>query len=134
MTWSPCALPSNKAAVATKNQARANLKNSARLLAKLVEGTASVTNAQKLTLGLNVRAQPTPILALVAPGDLDRLRAELEERGLALEERPIGEAVDVKEPRAALHAALPRGHQRGAMGGHGHPRQFDHQHSKRHRQ
>jgi hypothetical protein len=51
----------NKAAVFTKNGVRANLKNSARLLAKLVEGTATVTNAQKATLGLNVRAMPTPI-------------------------------------------------------------------------
>src|SRR3954468_21761755 len=49
----------NKVATANKNQARANLKSSARLLAKLVEGTATVTSAQKLSLGLNVRAQPT---------------------------------------------------------------------------
>jgi hypothetical protein len=49
-----------KAAVAAKNTARTNLKNSARLLAKLVEGTATVSNAQKITLGLNVRAIPTP--------------------------------------------------------------------------
>lgn len=53
----------SKALVSTKNQARANLKANARLLAKLVDGTASVTDAQKLELGLNVRKQPTPIPA-----------------------------------------------------------------------
>lgn len=51
----------NKAAVLTKNTARAALKTSARLLARIVEGQATVTNAQKATLGLNVRATPTPI-------------------------------------------------------------------------
>jgi hypothetical protein len=51
----------NKASVLAKNTARTNLKVSARLLAKIVEGQASVTNAQKATLGLNVRATPTPI-------------------------------------------------------------------------
>ena len=53
----------SKSAVSTKNLARTNLKNNARLLAKLVDGTASVTNAQKLTLGLNVKASPSPIPA-----------------------------------------------------------------------
>ncbi|CAN5651863.1 hypothetical protein BH09PLA1_BH09PLA1_25400 [soil metagenome] len=52
-----------KPAVATKNTARTNLKNNARLLANLVNGTASVTDAQKLTLGLNVRTMPSPIPA-----------------------------------------------------------------------
>lgn len=51
----------SKPAVATKDSARGALKNNARLLAKIVEGTASVTNAQKLSLGLTVRAQPSPI-------------------------------------------------------------------------
>src|SRR5436190_21193798 len=51
----------SKSLVAAKNTARAALKNSARLLAKRVEGTATVTDAQKLDLGLNVRATPTPI-------------------------------------------------------------------------
>jgi hypothetical protein len=50
-----------KSAVATKNAARAALKANARLLAKLIEGTASVTDSQKLALGLNVRAAPAPI-------------------------------------------------------------------------
>jgi hypothetical protein len=51
----------NKTQVAAKNTARTALKNSARLLAKRVEGTATVTDAQKIELGLNVRAMPTPI-------------------------------------------------------------------------
>jgi hypothetical protein len=51
----------NKIATAAKNTARLALKTSARLLAKRVEGTASVTDAQKLELGLNVRAMPSPI-------------------------------------------------------------------------
>ena len=51
----------NKAAVLTKNTARTSLKTNARLLARIVEGQATVTNAQKATLGLNVRATPTPI-------------------------------------------------------------------------
>jgi hypothetical protein len=50
-----------KSAVAAKNLARTNLKNNARLLANLVNGTASVTDAQKLELGLTVRAQPAPV-------------------------------------------------------------------------
>jgi hypothetical protein len=51
----------NKIVIATKNTARTALKVSARLLAKRVEGTATVTDAQKLELGLNVRAMPSPI-------------------------------------------------------------------------
>lgn len=51
----------NKTSVLAKNDARDSLITSARLLAKLVAGTATVTNAQKSSLGLNVRAAPTPI-------------------------------------------------------------------------
>ena len=61
----------SKSLVATKNAARAALKNSARLLAKRVEGTASVTDAQKIELGLNVRAMPSPIPAPSNPPALD---------------------------------------------------------------
>jgi hypothetical protein len=50
-----------KASIATKNAARNALKADARLLADLVQGTASVTNAQKLALGLTVRSAPSPI-------------------------------------------------------------------------
>lgn len=51
----------SKSLVAAKNTARAALKTSARLLALLVQGTASVTSAMKLDLGLNVRQAPSPI-------------------------------------------------------------------------
>lgn len=49
----------NKAATVTKKQARVDLEQSARLLAMLVQAQASVTDAQKIKLGLNVRAMPT---------------------------------------------------------------------------
>jgi hypothetical protein len=61
----------NKATVLAKNQARFNLKNDAKLLANLVNGTASVTNAQKVTLGLNIRAVPSPIPAPSSAPGLD---------------------------------------------------------------
>jgi hypothetical protein len=51
----------NKAAVATKNTARTALKANARMLAKIVEATPTVTNTQKVTLGLTVRSAPAPI-------------------------------------------------------------------------
>ena len=51
----------SKATVATKNSARQALKISARFLANKIAGTPSVTDAQKLELGLTVRAQPSPI-------------------------------------------------------------------------
>ena len=58
-----------KSAVAAKNVARTNLKTDARLLAKLIEGTASVTDGRKLSLGLNVKAWPSPIpVPSSAPG------------------------------------------------------------------
>ncbi|HEX8520629.1 MAG TPA: hypothetical protein VF669_00150 [Tepidisphaeraceae bacterium] len=50
-----------RGAVATKNTAKNALKANARLLADLVRGTASVTNAQKLALGLTVRSAGSPI-------------------------------------------------------------------------
>jgi hypothetical protein len=59
----------SKASVSTKNTAKAALKAEVRLLASLVNGTASVTNAQKLQLGLSVRSKPSPIPAPInAPG------------------------------------------------------------------
>jgi hypothetical protein len=58
-----------KSAVSTKNVAKANLKTDARLLANLVNGTSTVTNAQKLSLGLNVRSTPSPVpVPSAAPG------------------------------------------------------------------
>jgi hypothetical protein len=53
----------NKANVEAKNTARTTLKTQAKLLASMVNGSSTVTNAQKIALGLNVRAKPTPIPA-----------------------------------------------------------------------
>ena len=50
-----------KGAVSAKNVAKGNLKTMASNLAKIIDGTPAVTDAQKITLGLNVRATPTPI-------------------------------------------------------------------------
>lgn len=46
--------------VAAKDAAKTALQITSRQLGKIVEGTASVTDAQKLALGLNVRRPPTP--------------------------------------------------------------------------
>jgi hypothetical protein len=51
----------SKMNVIAKNNAKAALKTNIRNWAKIVEGTATVTDAQKAQLGLNVRAQPSPI-------------------------------------------------------------------------
>ena len=61
----------NKSSVLAKNTARTNLKNSARLLARIVDGQAAVTNATKALLGLNVRAMPTPIPPPAFPPQVD---------------------------------------------------------------
>jgi hypothetical protein len=59
----------NKSAVFVKNAARSNVKKTAGLLARLVGGTATVSDAQKATLGLNVRGKPTRVPApAFAPG------------------------------------------------------------------
>jgi len=50
----------NKQAVSAKNAARTSLKTSARLLSNIVEGQATVTDAQKIALGINVRQSPSP--------------------------------------------------------------------------
>lgn len=50
----------NRSAVLQKNQSRTNLKASARLLTTLVEGQATVSDAQKAQLGINVRKPPVP--------------------------------------------------------------------------
>lgn len=46
--------------IAAKDAAKTDLQTASRLLAKIVEGTAAVTDAQKLSLGLTVRKSPTP--------------------------------------------------------------------------
>jgi hypothetical protein len=61
----------SKTLVSRKNSDRTSLKASARLLAKLVEGTATVSDAQKIELGLTVRQQPTPIPPPAAAPALD---------------------------------------------------------------
>jgi hypothetical protein len=60
-----------KGKVAAKNAARTALKADARLLAKIVEGTATVTDEQKIDLGLNVRKTPTPVPVPSASPNLD---------------------------------------------------------------
>ena len=51
----------NKTATATKNAARTALKNAATLLANKIYGTATVTDAQKIELGIPPRSAPSPI-------------------------------------------------------------------------
>jgi hypothetical protein len=51
----------SKTAVMAKNQARFNLKHEAKLLANTVNGMATVSDSQRVELGLNVRAAPHPI-------------------------------------------------------------------------
>ncbi|MGC4033574.1 MAG: hypothetical protein QM754_17950 [Tepidisphaeraceae bacterium] len=59
----------SKSAVTAKNAARDAVKINARLLANIINGQATVTDAQKQALGLKVRAVPKPIPApTVAPG------------------------------------------------------------------
>jgi len=53
----------NKAAVVVKNAARTSLKAAATLLANKIYGTATVTDAQKVELGIPPRSSPTPIPA-----------------------------------------------------------------------
>ena len=51
----------NKGKIAAKALARRNLKLAAADLAKKIEGTATVTDEQKIDLGLSVRSMPSPI-------------------------------------------------------------------------
>jgi hypothetical protein len=57
--------------VIIKNQAKTNLKANAKLLANLVNGTATVTTAQKVTLGIPPRSLPSPIPAPSSAPNLD---------------------------------------------------------------
>jgi hypothetical protein len=58
----------NKSAVATKNTDRTNLKTQAKALASIINGTLTVTLAQKIALGIPPRSAPSPIPApSVAP-------------------------------------------------------------------
>ena len=60
-----------KANVAAKNTARDALKTDARLLAKIVDGQATVTDQQRIQLGLNVRTVPTPVPVPSLPPEMD---------------------------------------------------------------
>ncbi len=60
--------------VIEKNDVRARLRVMASELAGIIGATVSVTSGQKLELGLNVRAQPSP---LPPPGTPDRFRVTL---------------------------------------------------------
>lgn len=88
----------NKMAVATKNSAKSALKNNIRAWAKLVDGTATVTNAQRLQLGLNVRAMPSPIPAPSTPPNVDVVSV-------------IGRTVTIK-----IHDGVRRGRPRNTIG------------------
>ena len=44
-----------------KNQAKVNLRAMAADLARIIDGTSTVTNTQRIELGLAVRATPTPV-------------------------------------------------------------------------
>lgn len=58
-----------KSAVAAKNAAKKALKAMAADLAKVIDGTPTVTDAQKIDLGLNVRKAPSPVpVPTVRPG------------------------------------------------------------------
>lgn len=67
-----------KAAIAAKNEARDPLRQMASDLAKIIDGTSTVTNEQRIELGLNVRATPTPV---PPPGTPSNFRVELFEDG-----------------------------------------------------
>ena len=54
-----------KVKIAAKNDARASLMALAASLTKIIDGTPTVSEEQKIALGLSVRSAPTP---LAAPG------------------------------------------------------------------
>jgi hypothetical protein len=60
-----------KGKVEAKNEAKRQLRLMAADLAKIIDGTATVTNEQKIDLGLNVRTTPTPIPAPAFAPDID---------------------------------------------------------------
>ena len=61
----------SKTTTAAKNSARAALKISAKQLASIIEGQSTVSDAQKIALGLTVRVTPSPIPAPGDPPELD---------------------------------------------------------------
>jgi hypothetical protein len=67
-----------KAAIVAKNTAARNLRLAAADLAKIIDGTPTVTDAQKTDLGLNVRKVPSP---MPAPGTAYDFRVTLKGDG-----------------------------------------------------
>jgi hypothetical protein len=67
-----------KSTVQAKNDAKRVLKANASMLAKIVEATPTVTNQQRLDLGLFVRATPSPI---GPPGQPAGFKASLDGNG-----------------------------------------------------
>jgi len=61
----------SKTTTAAKNQAKATLKLSSTQLANIIYGQPTVTDAQKIALGLTVRATPTPVPPPGNPPSLD---------------------------------------------------------------
>lgn len=54
----------NKSVVQTKNDARTQLREMTAELARKITGTPSVTDTQRITLGLSVRKAPSPVRTL----------------------------------------------------------------------
>ncbi|HZZ42414.1 MAG TPA: hypothetical protein VFE58_05720 [Tepidisphaeraceae bacterium] len=67
-----------KASVSAKNAARTAVKTMASSLAKIINGTPTVTDAQKIDLGLSVRATPSPV---APPGTPSRFAVALSAGG-----------------------------------------------------
>lgn len=61
----------SKTAVAAKNTAKANLKLASQQTANLINGTPTVTDAQKVALGIPPRAKPQPIPAPSTPPSVE---------------------------------------------------------------
>ncbi len=97
-------LTRTKAKIAAKNQAKVNLKAMASNLAKIIDGTPTVTNEQKIDLGLNVRAHPSPI---PPPGVQPAVNVLLVQ-GRAVRVRIIDSAVPTKrgKPAGVLGASV----------------------------
>jgi hypothetical protein len=60
----------SKSTVAVKNAARTDLKKGLKLLVSVINGQTTVTDGQKIELGLNVRAMPSSIPAPALPPGL----------------------------------------------------------------
>jgi hypothetical protein len=62
-------------AIAAKNAARTKLKDDARLLVSIIQGQKTVTDQQKIDLGITVRdTEPTPVPPPVDPPEMDIMK------------------------------------------------------------